>query len=183
MTLPRVTEILRPFTSYDNVPTDILKRSATRGTSVHALCAGFAKGAWIPDGMIDEEYLGYVNSFKKWAEKQVHKFLVIEHRYADEQVGYTGQVDFVIRATDDKNYLVDIKTSAKAQKTYPIQMAAYDHLLALHEVQVDGAMLVYLDKTGEFPEVDLMNDMSREFGVFLSALDCWKYFKGGNRER
>lgn len=173
---PRVTEILRYFTSYDNVPKDILKRAAERGTTVHALCAGIAKGAWIPDGMINPEHLGYVNSFKKWAETQVLKFVVIEKRYADEEYGFTGQLDFVILSNDNELYLVDLKTSASPQKTYPVQMAAYDRLLKNNQVTVKGAILVYLDKDGEFPEVNLIDDLTEEFNVFTSALTCWKYF-------
>ncbi len=85
MSLPRVTEVLRAYTSYEYVPKNILENAAARGTSVHALCAGIAKGGWVPDGMIGEELIGYVNSFKKWAEAQVEQFLVIEKRYSDEK--------------------------------------------------------------------------------------------------
>jgi len=91
---PRVTEILKNFTNYEHIPQQILGRAAARGTSVHALCAGIAQGAWIPDGMIDEELVGYVNSFKKWSEVQVKSFLIIEERYTNEELKYSGQVDF-----------------------------------------------------------------------------------------
>lgn len=175
MTIPRVTEILNSFTSYDQVPKDILNRAAARGTSVHAICAGIAKGAWIPDGMIDEELKGYVNSFKIWSDKQVKKYVLVEKRFTNED--YTGQIDFVVVGNDDELYLVDLKTSAAPQRTYPVQMAAYRHLLGINSVQVKGAMLVYLNKNGEFPEVNLITDTSKEMSVFWSALECWKYFK------
>ena len=187
LTIPRVTEILKPFTSYDQVPRDILDRAAARGTSVHALCAGIAKGNWIPDGMIGDELIGYVRSFRKWQEAQVKRFIIIEKRYIDNRDAYSGQLDFVVECTDDKLYLVDLKTSAKPQKTYPIQMAAYDNLLKQNEVQVEGAMIVYLDKHGEFPDIHTLHDMQEEFGVFTSALHCHRYFKirkkNGKEER
>ena len=173
---PRVTEILKPFTSYESVPQDVLTRAASRGTQVHAICAGIAKGAWIPDGMIDPEFLGYINSFKLWAEAQVSKYVIVEKRYMDDAMQYSGQMDFVIEGKDGKTYLIDIKTSAKPQKTYPIQMAAYENLLEVHGVTIHGAMLVYLSKTGEFPNIDLLEDMSSEMTVFTSALTCWNYF-------
>ncbi len=176
MNVPRVTEILRPFTHYDQVPKDILARAAARGTSVHALCAGIAKGNWVPDGMIAEDLLGYVQSFKKWSEAQVKKFVIIEKRYIEEELNYTGQLDFVVVGTDDELYLVDLKTSSSPQKTYPVQMAAYSHLLKKYHVTIKGAMLVYLDKTGEFPEIHYLDEMDKEFSVFLSALECWTYF-------
>lgn len=175
--IPRVTEILKPFTSYEQVPKDILERAAARGTSVHALCAGIAKGNWIPDGMIGDELLGYVRSFRKWHEAQVNQFIIIEKRYTDCNEQYSGQLDFVVEATDGKFYLVDLKTSARPQKTYPVQMAAYATLLKQNKIHVEGAMLVYLDKAGEFPDIDLIGDMTKEFSVFTSALHCYRYFK------
>jgi len=175
--IPRVTEILKPFTSYDQVPKDILERAAARGTTVHALCAGIAKGNWIPDGMISDEFIGYVNSFRKWQEAQVKEFVIIEKRYTDEVKRYTGQLDFVVKCTDNKYYLVDLKTSSRPQKTYHIQMAAYKELLTQNRIAIEGAMLVYLNKDGEFPDIDLIDDMREEFDVFLSAVKCYEYFK------
>ncbi len=175
--IPRVTEILKAFTSYDQVPKDILERAAARGTSVHALCAGIAKGNWIPDGMIGDDLIGYVRSFRKWQEAQVKRFVIVEKRYTELANQYSGQLDFVVEATDHKLYLVDLKTSSRPQKTYPIQMAAYNMLLRQNDVHVAGAMLVYLDKDGEFPDIHFLEDMTEEYGVFQSALECYQYFK------
>lgn len=176
MEFPRVTQILRYFTSYEHVPAATLERAASRGTSVHAICAGLAKGAWISDDMIKEELLGYIQSFRLWKNSQVKEFIVVEKRYTDKDMEYSGQVDFVIKGVDEQLYLVDLKTSAKPQKTYPIQMAAYDLLLNLHDIKVIGAMLVYLNKNGEFPDIHLLDDMTEEISVFKSALECYKYF-------
>lgn len=181
MDYPRVTEVLRAYTSYDQVPKEILERAAARGTSVHALCAGIAKGAWIPDGMIGEDLLGYVNSFKKWAAAQVSKFIVIEKRYSDDDLRFSGQLDYVVLGTDEQLYLVDLKTSSRPQKTYPVQMAAYDLLLRNNKINVKGAILVYLNKDGEFPEVHLIEDLTEELHVFLNALECWQYFNKGKK--
>lgn len=175
--IPRVTEILRPYTGYDQVPKNILENAAARGTSVHALCAGIAKGNWIPDGMIGEELLGYVQSFRKWHEAQVKSFVIIEKRYTDCDSRYSGQLDFVIQGNDGKLYLADLKTSSKPQKTYPVQMAAYNSLLKQNGTTVEGAMLVYLKKDGEFPDIDFIENMDKEYRIFQSALECYEYFK------
>lgn len=176
MKYPRVTEILRPFTKYENVPPDRLAAAAARGSTVHAICAGIAKGAWIPDGMIAENLLGYVNSFKKWSQAQAIEFIEVEKRYFDEVYEFSGQIDYLILGSDQKRYLVDLKTSARAQKTYPVQMGAYWHLLTTNGMRVEGAMLVYLDKDGEFPEIDLIEDISEHQRIFWSAYECYKYF-------
>lgn len=181
MDYPRVTEILRPFTSYDQVPPQILEKAAARGTTVHALCAAIAKDAWIPDAMIGEDHLGYVNSFRKWSEAQVKSFEIIEKRYADDVVQYTGQLDFVIKGMDNLLYLVDLKTSARPQKTYPVQMAAYKNLLTLQGIKIEGAMLVYLNKAGDFPDIHLLHDMQEEWDVFMAAIVCQNYFNKGKK--
>ena len=82
----------------------------------------------------------------------------------------------MIRGHDKELYLVDLKTSARPQKTYPVQMAAYDRLLRANNINVKGAILVYLDKDGEFPDIDYLEDLTEETHIFLSALECWHYF-------
>ena len=177
MDYPRVTEILRPFNCYDHVPKDVLENAAARGTTVHGYCAAIAKGAWVPDSMMQEDYRGYVDSFRKWADAQVEEFTIVEKRYTDEIVEFSGQVDFVILGKDKKAYLADLKTCAKPQKTHAIQMAAYNYLLFEHGIEVEGAMLVYLSKTGEFPDIEMLENMNRETKIFFSALECYNYFK------
>lgn len=184
--LPRVTEILNCFTKYDSVPQDILKNAAARGTQIHAICAGLAKGAWIPDGAIKEEHLPYVESFRAWSEKEVETYDIIETRFIDDELGYTGQVDFVIKARDGNVYLVDIKTSSKPNKTHPVQMAAYKTLLAKSKIDIKGAFLVYLSKESEYPQVQYLENMEHEQAVFMSALHCYNYFnkrKHGNSKQ
>ena len=164
------------YTGYEHVPTHILEKAAIRGTKVHALCAGIAKGHWIPDGMIGEDLLGYVQSFRQWSDEHVDEYLIVEKRYSDEELGYTGQVDFVIKGKDGKSYLVDLKTSAIPQKTHAIQMAAYERLLWKENIIVTGAILVYLSKEGEYPKLNRLDEMCEERKIFYSALECWKYF-------
>ncbi len=182
---PRVTEILKCFTKFDQVPKDILENAAERGTRVHNLCAGIANGEWIPEAMIPEELRGYVNSFKQWSEAQVTKFIVIEKRFKDDNLIFSGQLDLVILGSDNELYLVDLKTSARSYKTYPVQMGAYEHLLNIHQIKVKGAMLVYLKKDGEFPDIDFFEDLTEERNTFFAALTCWNYFnkKGTRRVR
>jgi len=113
---PRVTEILKNFTNYEHIPQQILGRAAARGTSVHALCAGIAQGAWIPDGMIDEELVGYVNSFKKWSEVQVKSFLIIEERYTNEELKYSEELHIFLSALDCWHYFNKGKKNGRKRK-------------------------------------------------------------------
>lgn len=176
MELPRVTEILKPFSNIEYIKPDILKNAAARGTLVHGYCAAIAKDAWLPESMIDQELKGYVKSFNLWKDAQVLKFPIVEKRFQDDKAGFTGQLDMVILGTDKELYLVDLKTSARPQKTHPIQMAAYKHLLLLNNVRVKAAILVYLHKDGDFPEILRFDNLENETQVFFNALDCYKFF-------
>ena len=175
---PRVTEVLNAFTSYDTVPHAILANAAARGTHVHSICAGIANGAWIPTESIEEEYIGYVRSFENWFDEYVAEVLLVESRYTDKAQGYTGQIDLLIRTKAGERCLVDLKTSAKPQKTYAVQMAAYCNLLDAHGIYVDRSMLVYLHKDGAAAKVVVAKDWDRELDVFRCALTCWSYFNG-----
>lgn len=178
--IPRVTEILKPYSGFIHVPYDILERAAERGTKVHAICAAIAHDAWVDDELIDESLKGYVKSFRQWAADYVQSYDIIEKRYNFAsnvpQYAYTGQVDFVITGKDGKKYLVDLKTSAQAQKTYLVQMAAYRNLLNSHGIQVDACFLVYLNRDGQYPKIGMQIDTEKELHTFISALDCWYYF-------
>lgn len=177
MVFPRVTEVLHAFTNFDKVDKNILRAAAARGTSVHGLCAAIAKGAWIPITMIPEDQQPYVESFKKWMEAEVQSFEIIEERYQDEELGYTGQLDFVVLGKDGKKYLVDIKTSSGHQKTYPVQIAAYRGLLKNKGIEVDAGKLVYLDRDGGYPKSREYLDTGEEYTTFTAALTCYKYFQ------
>lgn len=186
MTVPRVTEILNYFTSYDKVPRDILANAAVRGTCVHNLCGGIAKGNWIPDDLIKPEYKPYVDSFRQWDKDKVQDYQLIEKRFIHKELQYSGQMDFLITGKDGKLYLVDLKTSASPQKTYPLQMGAYAGLLNDNDIQIEGAMIVYLSKFGDYPVVDYLYDLTEQWDVFKSALNCYKYLhtrRNRGRER
>ncbi len=185
MEYPRVTEILRHFNDYERVPPQIMKRASARGSSVHSICAGIAEGAWIPDGMIDPELRGYVNSFKQWADNTVESFDIIEQRYCDTSLGFSGQIDMVINGKDGTTQLIDLKTSAKPQKTHPVQVAAYDYLLrTTANVTPASVSLVYLSRDGEYPTVHTMTDLQEELTIFLRALQCYTNFhKDRNDDR
>lgn len=182
MKAPRVTEILKYFSNFQYVAKDILEKAAARGSSVHGICAGIAKGAWIPEGMINEELRGYVKSFQIWSEAEVSEYLIIEKRFHDEEKNFSGQLDYVVTNKEGETWLVDIKTSASPQKTYPLQMAAYRHLLNNHGVTVRGALIVYLSREGDTPKVHRLENMSEETHIFMCALDCWHFFNKGKRD-
>lgn len=175
MKCPRVTEILKFFNTYENIPEKTLERAADRGTSVHAICAARAENVWIPDSLIDDNLKPYVESFDKWREAQVKDFLIVEKRYTHVSYRFNGQIDFVIESEKGLKYLVDIKTCYRPQKTHLLQLAAYHMLLHEQKITVDGACVVYLSRDGHFPECIMPEDLVEETQIFLDCLNCWRY--------
>ena len=174
--LPRVTEILHCFAQYRGVPRDVLENAAARGTKVHGLCACVAQDLWVPP-MLDE-LKPYVESFTRWHDSQVKRLILVEKRLHDKNETYTGQIDFVFELNDDKTWLVDIKTCQQPMKSHPVQMAAYIKMLIDNGIQVEGAQLVYLPKTGKDVKVlsYTMDELRELYGVFAAALKCYYYF-------
>ena len=165
--LPRVTDIIKPFSNFRHVQEKVLLRASERGTAVHSLCASIAQGEWVIDSLIHEELKGYVDSFRQWHAKIPKKYIIIEQRFRSEKMGYTGQVDFVIESADGNPFLVDIKTSASHQKTYPIQMAAYTKLL--HEAEIDAGTVESCNRL-ILPHARRQRSAERERAVSLVIL-------------
>ena len=176
MTVPRVTTVLKPYSGFVHVDTKILERACERGTKVHALCSAIAGGAWVDIDGVEETLRGYVNSFRLWYDGFVDSVVVNEERYIHADLQYSGQVDLVVIAKDKQMYLVDLKTSAKPQKTYKVQAGAYRMLLDQQELPVQACLIVYLNKEGFAPNVDTMIKTDAEERAFKCALECWYYF-------
>lgn len=84
----RVTSVLSPFTGMDKIPKHILDAASDRGTKVHALCNGIIEGIEVE---VPEEYKGYVDSFRQWANGK--DLLPSSGRKFDDELMVTGECD------------------------------------------------------------------------------------------
>ena len=163
----RVTSVLAPFSGMDKIPKHILDAAATRGTHVHALCNGIIEGIEVE---VPEEYKGYVDSFKQWAEGKV--LLPSPGRMFDDEGLLTGEYDGTIIFGNEKK-IFDLKTSQKESCTWKYQGAAYAHLL-------DGGNTTYqefvmLNKEGKFPKTFTYSYEENIF-IFVKCLDLYRLF-------
>lgn len=176
MTLPRVTEVLKPYSGFVHVEETILQRACERGSKVHALCSAIAGGAWVSIESISDELRGYVRSFQSWFDSFVSSVVINEERFEHVDYKYSGQVDLVVIGKDSQLYLIDLKTSAKPQKTYRVQLGAYRELMRDHDILVEACKIVYLNKDGAAPIVETLINTDSEERAFRCALECWYYF-------
>ena len=177
---PRVSEIIGKQTERDMraIPIDTLANACIRGTKVHDYCEAYIKGLFMPE--IEPEYQPYVGAFIAWAEDNIHQLLYSGVRLYDDTLRFSGEYDCIVVLKGSKQIaLLDLKTSANASKSWPIQLAAYKHLCDVNGYDVESVMNIHLKKTKlatvkvvEIPNKNLMPSWQ----IFTSALACYDYF-------
>ncbi len=165
----RVTHVLSPFSGLHNVDPDVLAHAAERGTKVHKICEGIVLG--LGEIGTDDETWGYVESFKKWWELGVD-VISVEERFWDDELCVTGQVDLIIR-TEQGLAIVDLKTTSKPSKTWPIQGAAYAHLAKKAGYDIKRIFFLHLNKHGKPPR---LIEYPLDESFFLAALRIFIHF-------
>ena len=165
----RVTEILYPYSGLQSIPPAILANAANRGTKVHNICESIMKG--LGDWGVDEETKPYVDSFNKWWSLG-HKVLSIEQRFFCSELMITGQVDMIVE-TENGAVILDLKTSSKPSKTWPLQGSAYAYMAKQAGYDIKGIHFLHLSKTGGDPHLYVYDD---NFELFKKCLDIYKHF-------
>ena len=176
MNWPSVTEILSPWTDFSRIPEAVLQHAADRGTAVHEMCARPARGEYVID--VNPETAGYTASFMMWWDRCAAEALLIEERLIDEAFGFHGQPDLIVRLNHGEVALIDIKTPVTNQKSWKVQIAAYRHLCELAGHKIEKAGTLQLSPEGKVARMRWADDSAMDFNVFLSALNCYRYFSG-----
>ncbi len=174
MTPYSVTTALKPFFPHD-IPQHYLDRASERGTAVHRAAANYANGIpimWFPD-----ELGGYFKSFKNWFDTYVDKVVFVEKRMRDDDFKYNGQPDLGCRLIDGRYVIVDYKTPLAEYATWKLQISGYCHLAraAYPDIPWCGGMSLRLRPNGGKAKATVYVDTARDFAVFLSALNVYRY--------
>jgi len=179
MKLISVTTALSPWNSFEGIPPAVLAEAARRGTFCHMLYAMYAQGLFF--GAIPQEAQGFFDSFRRWFDKHVDKDFWTEKELVDEDLGIIGHADAGIRLRDGIRYVVDWKTAAEFKLTWGPQTAAYLRLTdKCCKENFDGAMILQPKKNGGMakPEIFKKVESDRHWVVFVSSLNCYRFFKG-----
>ena len=174
----RVTSVLSPFSGLDKVPPAILKNAGRRGTKVHEICESIIKG--LGDWGNDDETKPYVHGFRMWWDSEPRKVLAIEQRFYDKELMITGAVDIILDNGDGTASIIDLKTSAKESKTWPLQGSAYAHMARQHGYNVTRILFVHLNKHGIYPGLCNYDD---QFETFHACLMVYNYFYRDSDEK
>ena len=175
--LPTTTEVINPWVDWSKILPGMLRAAADRGTRVHEACANIAWG--IPVIGVSVECAGYVASFVGWFDKIAEEVLLVEERLFDEANGYCGQIDLLVRTKQGEIWLVDLKSPVTLSKSWRVQIASYKNLVEINGHKPDRAGSLRLRKDGGIPSMDWYEgSATQDFNIFLSALNCFRFFKG-----
>lgn len=179
MTLPSVTTVIAPFADYSRVNPSVLERACLAGTAKHRLFAAHARRLWIPK--VPDELRGYFESFRNWWDSTVAEVVLIEKRLVHEPLAYCGHPDAFVRILGSNDLVcLDYKPESTRAKTYPIQTAAYQELGRVNGWDVRRRLSVHPKRSGgRAGVVEYTNP--RDINIFISALNCWKYFNEGRK--
>lgn len=184
MNLISVTQALAPFNDFSMVPPDRLEAAKQRGLRLHAAAAAKLTGTFQIVPLLPED-AGYWESLSAWIDDYVDHVYDVEPELTDEKFGFVGHPDLVCKLSIGKGmYAVpDWKTPVQASKSWRIQSAAYVHLASInyrHHSHTWRGFMVQPHPEGKQAKGTPYFDYQRDFAIFLSCLNAYRYFKGGN---
>ena len=176
--LPSVTTILKPFSDFSKIPAAVLQNAADRGSVVHSLVARRMLGLMIFPEEITDEVAGYFRSFEVWFEAMVETVVMAEKTLTDLTQGYHGTPDAIVRMKGDAGLtMLDWKTPIVTAKSWRIQIAAYQALAEKSGYEIKRIATLQLHPKGRRAKfTEYTHSTLRDFAIFLSALNCWRYF-------
>jgi hypothetical protein len=174
---PSVSDIIRPYinTKY------FTDECRIRGTAIHACCASYIQGLYFP--RLKPEYQGYMDSFKRWADKNIEEVILVEKRLVDKDLGYCGQLDAILRLKGhEKPFVVDLKTGKSIQRSWKLQLAAYTYLEAMSAPQIGATVDAYncislrVKAEGTGCRAVKYKNCQENFEIFKGMLKSYKFF-------
>ena len=145
----RVTELLRPWQNFGNIPQSILDAKAEIGTNVHEAISCHSIGLPIP--ILTDREQKYFESYLKWEELNEPTFLCTEQRYYLDDLMLTGQIDAIVSFPGrEEGRIIDFKCSANASEMHwQIQLGWYYILATKSGIGVNrNTFVIQLKDTG-----------------------------------
>ena len=167
----RVTDLLKPWNDFSEIPPEVLEEKAHIGTNVHEAISLYASG--LPYQGLTSREEKYMESYKKWEEKTFPNFLMSEKRLYNEKLKLTGQIDSVIKFDGkEKGVVLDFKCSLKPSlRHWKIQLGWYHMLCAFNNIDTvsEGCVLQLNDK--DMPAKEYWFKFTED-----DLKDCWDVY-------
>jgi hypothetical protein len=180
MKIFRVSDIIAPYSSYDRVDALTLQLAAERGTDAHDYLNVYLMGVWAP---MPEGAEGYCRSGERWLEENVKRVISAEREYTDPVLGYKGHPDLLMENYAGEIILPDFKSPVIEYRSWPIQLAAYHHLVCkthkFKRAKVSPGALMLSPTGGPAKFKPYSDRVDRCFALFLGLLNSIRYFEEG----
>jgi hypothetical protein len=171
---PGVTEILRPLTSFEGIPPDVLARKADLGRRVHFACQLDDEDD-LDESSVEPDVAPYLEAWRRFLRESGARVVYNEMRVANMIHGYAGTLDNVLEIGGAR-WLVDKKTAIATPRAAGPQTAAYLRALAApHVTRPDITLraVVRLRPDGTF-RFDPRNDPN-DWSTFLACLTLYRF--------
>ena len=147
--IPSVTTIMKPLSSahYKTVDEQVLKKAASRGTTVHEAVENYLLFG-VED--IPPELEGYFLGFKKWIMDFNPVPIKPECKIYHKTLGYAGTADLPCYIKEQPT-LVDLKTTATIAKMLTrVQLEAYKKAFESHGFTFTRKLIVQARNDGTY---------------------------------
>lgn len=174
--IPSVTTIMKPLSSahYKTVDEEVLKKAATRGTTVHEAVENYLLFG-VED--IPPELEGYFLGFKKWIMDFNPVPIKTECRIYHKTLNYAGTADLPCYI-DDVPTLVDFKTTATVAKVLTrVQLEAYKKAFESHDIKFERKLIIQSRKDGTYHAEQHPIADAESWKVFTELLDVYRFIK------
>ena len=119
--VPSVTTIIKPLTSFDGIPPDVLERKRQIGVAVHYACELIDQNR-LDASSVAPEIAGYLVAYREFLAAKKPEWALIESRVY-HPIGFAGTLDCA-GEMDGGPALLDRKTGPESP-AIGVQLAAY----------------------------------------------------------
>lgn len=186
-TLPSVTTILKPLSSYGDVPMPILQAAAERGTRVHRAVELLCQNRldWTT---VDDELLGYLEGWMAFCDAMKPEFIANEKRTYHPTAKYAGTLDLELvlhGKPKAKLAVLDVKSCVQVMPTTGPQTAAYQAAENAHRKaasdHIKERYALRLGKDGSFDLIPYASSPLSDLNDFMACLRLLRFQQRNHR--
>jgi hypothetical protein len=171
LVVPSVTQVLKPLSNFEGVPTHVLEAKRDLGNRVHAACQ-FSDEGDLDEASIESDVQPYLDAWNRFKRETGATVLLNEQRVAEPMLQYAGTLDRVVLLHEEK-WLIDLKTCISCPIAVGPQTAAYLRALGDTSVTHRGALRLRPDGTYRLDSLTGAND----WACFMGCLALHNFLK------
>lgn len=129
--------------SWEGVDPAVIENAAERGRRVEKWSTEmFRTGAVLPEGEDRADVLERLEAVESWYVQHAPVLIDAQRMVWSTQDEVAGMIDYVLKFRNQKRYIVDMKCTAQAEATWPIQLGGYS---SLSEEKPDGVAVLHIN--------------------------------------